>query len=96
SYMSLLDAEMEKDSEQLKSDGEHCRSALLESLRCLVANDLDGGSLVGLTIVQRSRLAEVVGETMANLVFADRDAAKIVTAVLAVGKSWKDQEDQVN
>ncbi|KAI7833019.1 transcription initiation factor TFIID subunit 6 [Kickxella alabastrina] len=96
SYMSLLDAEMEKDSEQLKSDGEHCRSALLESLRCLVASDLDGDLLVGLTIVQRSRLAEVVGETMANLVFADRDAAKIVTAVLAVGKSSKDQDDQVN
>ncbi|KAJ2001487.1 histone H4-like TAF Taf6, SAGA complex subunit [Coemansia thaxteri] len=91
-YMSLLDAEMAKDSNhQLINDGAHCQAALVNTMRVL-ANDCGGIEPVGLSSVQRSRLADVVGDTLAGLVFAEADAGKIIAAVLAASKEGKQQD----
>ncbi|KAJ2726770.1 histone H4-like TAF Taf6, SAGA complex subunit [Coemansia sp. Benny D115] len=85
-YMSLLDVEMAKDNPQLQMEGRRCQQALVDALREL-ANEY-GPELepLNLTSVQKGRLTEVVGESMANLVFADKEGGRIVAAVLAVGK----------
>ncbi|KAI8322187.1 hypothetical protein GQ54DRAFT_156980 [Martensiomyces pterosporus] len=88
-YMSLLDAEMSKDNPQLSNDGKHCQEALLGALRALALdnNELDPASL---TSVQRGKLAEIVGDTLARAVFADKDAGKIVAYLLANSRAGKD------
>ncbi|KAJ1956422.1 histone H4-like TAF Taf6, SAGA complex subunit [Linderina pennispora] len=88
-YMTLLDAEMAKDNQQLVSDGRHCQEALLGALRALALDnkELDAASL---TSVQKSKLAEIVGETLARLVFADGDGGRIVAYLLAHERASKD------
>ncbi|KAJ1731671.1 histone H4-like TAF Taf6, SAGA complex subunit [Coemansia biformis] len=91
-YMGLLDVELEKDNPQLVDDGRHCRDALLEALRPLAAS-YDDLEPAGLTSVQRSRLAEAVGSTLAELVFADADGGRIAAAVAAAGREGRDGQD---
>ncbi|KAJ2706400.1 histone H4-like TAF Taf6, SAGA complex subunit [Coemansia sp. IMI 203386] len=93
SYMTLLDSEMEKDSEQLRDDARHCQGALLECMRVL-ARDNSGLAPANLTSVEKSKLVQAVGETLANLVFKDRQGREIVAAVLAVGRESKDSQQQ--
>ncbi|KAJ2897907.1 histone H4-like TAF Taf6, SAGA complex subunit [Coemansia aciculifera] len=91
-YMTLLDAEMEKhDNQQLVNDGAHCQTALINAMRALT-KDYDDIEPVGLTGPQRHRLAEVVGATLAGLVFAEADGGKIAAAVLAASKEAKGQD----
>ncbi|KAJ2776206.1 histone H4-like TAF Taf6, SAGA complex subunit [Coemansia interrupta] len=85
-YMSLLDAEMEKDSPQLRDDARHCQNALLGSLRVL-ADDSDDLKPANLTSVEKSKLVNVVGETLANVVFSEKDGGEIIAAVLAAAKA---------
>ncbi|KAJ2799639.1 histone H4-like TAF Taf6, SAGA complex subunit [Coemansia furcata] len=93
-YMSLLDAEMEKrDNQQLINDGAHCLTALVNVLRVL-ARDCDDIEPVGLTTPQKFKLAEVVGDTLVKLVFAEPDAGKITAAVLAASKEAKIKDNQ--
>ncbi|KAJ2460479.1 histone H4-like TAF Taf6, SAGA complex subunit, partial [Coemansia sp. RSA 2424] len=91
-YMALLDAEMEKrDNQQLVNDGAHCQAALINAMRAL-AKDCDDIEPVGLTSPQKHKLAEVVGATLAGLVFAEPDAGKLIAAVLAASKEANSQD----
>ncbi|KAJ2031550.1 histone H4-like TAF Taf6, SAGA complex subunit [Coemansia sp. S610] len=93
-YMSLLDAEMEKrDNHQLVNDGTHCQTALVNALRVLVRDSNDIESL-GAASAPKSKLAEVVGDTLARLVFAEPDAGKLAAAVLAASKEAKAHDSQ--
>ncbi|KAJ1659743.1 histone H4-like TAF Taf6, SAGA complex subunit, partial [Coemansia sp. RSA 25] len=93
-YMALLDAEMEKrDNQQLVNDGVHCQAALINAMRAL-AKDCDDIEPVGLTSSQKHRLAEVVGATLAGLVFAEPDAGKLIAAVLAASKEANSQDSK--
>ncbi|KAJ2455834.1 histone H4-like TAF Taf6, SAGA complex subunit [Coemansia sp. RSA 2336] len=89
-YMSLLDVEMEKDNPQLVHDGQHCRDALLNALRVLTSSysDLEP---VNLTHIQKNRLADVVGNTLAGIVYADAEGGKIMAAVAAASKESNNQ-----
>ncbi|KAJ1963910.1 histone H4-like TAF Taf6, SAGA complex subunit [Dipsacomyces acuminosporus] len=88
-YMTLLDAEMAKDSQQLANDGKHCQEALLGALRALALDDSELGA-ASLTSVQKTRLSEIIGDTLARIVFADKDAGKIVSYLLANSKAGKE------
>ncbi|KAJ2346569.1 histone H4-like TAF Taf6, SAGA complex subunit, partial [Coemansia sp. RSA 2671] len=93
-YMSLLDAEMEKrDNHQLVNDGTHCQTALVNALRVLARDSNDIESL-GAASAPKSKLAEVVGDTLARLVFAEPDAGKLAAAVLAASKEAKAHDSQ--
>ncbi|KAJ2486884.1 histone H4-like TAF Taf6, SAGA complex subunit [Coemansia sp. RSA 2050] len=93
-YMSLLDAEMEKrDNHQLINDGTHCQAALVNALRVVARGNNDVEPL-GAAGAQKSKLAEVVGDTLARLVLAESDAGKIAAAVLAASKEVKAQDSQ--
>ncbi|KAJ2579059.1 histone H4-like TAF Taf6, SAGA complex subunit, partial [Coemansia sp. RSA 1836] len=93
-YMALLDAEMEKrDNQQLVNDGVHCQAALINAMRAL-AKDCDDIEPVGLTSSQKHKLAEVVGATLAGLVFAEPDAGKLIAAVLAASKEANSQDSK--
>ncbi|KAJ2828476.1 histone H4-like TAF Taf6, SAGA complex subunit [Coemansia erecta] len=89
-YMSLLDVEMEKDNPQLVDDGQRCRDALIGALRVLTDHYSDVEP-VNLTHIQKNRMADVVGNTLAGLVYADSNGAKIMAAVAAATKEAANQ-----
>ncbi|KAJ2556606.1 histone H4-like TAF Taf6, SAGA complex subunit [Coemansia sp. RSA 1933] len=88
-YMTLLSTEMEKKNPQLTHEGKHCQEALLAALRVVAREEMaaaEGGGLepANLNSVQKSKLASVVGEAMAGVVFAEKDGGEIVAGVLAI------------
>ncbi|KAI9506686.1 histone H4-like TAF Taf6, SAGA complex subunit [Coemansia spiralis] len=96
-YMTLLSAELEKNNPQLVHDGKRCQEALLNALRALVDKEIatneDGLTSTSLNSIQKGKLANVVGDAMAGLVFTAKDGAKIVSAVLSVDKDAKETSE---
>ncbi|KAJ2784691.1 histone H4-like TAF Taf6, SAGA complex subunit [Coemansia javaensis] len=92
-YMALLGVELEKDNAQLAADARRCLGALLGALRAL-ARSYDDLAPADLTDAQKTRLAEVVGDTLAEAVFADPDGGAVVAAVAAATREAQGQLDQ--